>query len=210
MENNKLILIAGGTASGKSIVADILKKELDSSDQPTTIVRMDNYYKSISDLKENDVNNINWDKPLVFDWKQLSKDVELLLNGKEVLRKKYHYETGTYGDEESLLTPNKNIIVEGLFVLRDKKLRKKSSLKIYVDVNPDTRMKRRIKRDSINRYEDSFNEDEFIKKWNKVIQPMHEKYVLKTRKYADEIIFNDEETKHNNKVELIKKLLDKK
>ena len=207
MNTNKkrLILIAGGTASGKSMIADMFKDQLNIINEKTTIIRMDNYYKDIKDLKEENVNEVNWDKPIVFDWKQLINDINLLMNGQEVKRKKYSYKTGSYLEEENILKPNDNLIIEGLFSLSNRKLRKKSTLLIYVDARHDIRMKRRINRDSNGRYENSFDKEQFIIKWTNVIHPMHRKYVKPTKKYATEIIDNNEDFKNNTKK---KKIID--
>ena len=208
--NSKLILIAGGTASGKSMIADMFEKQLDINKKSTTIIRMDNYYKDIKDFKENDVSKINWDEPSVFDWKQLLIDIDLLMNGKKVERNIYFYKTGKYTNEKETLLPNKNLILEGLFTLHNDELRKKSSLQIYVDVDSEIRMERRINRDFQSRYENKFDREVFIKKWRNVIQPMHEKYVKETSKYADKIIYNNEDLNNDKKIEIIKQLLNNK
>ena len=208
MIKSKLILIAGGTASGKSMIADIFKKVLDETEK-TTIIRMDNYYKTLDDLGETTVSNINWDEPRVFDWEKLSIDIDSLLDGKNVVRNIYCYKTGYYKSDKITLIPNKNLIVEGLFMLYNETLRKKSSLSIYVDVDHEIRMKRRMKRDSLNiRYGSTFDKQGFVLKWNDVIQPMHEKYVKKTKEYANEIIYNNEDLNKEKNLIKIKKIID--
>ncbi len=209
-EDNRLILISGGTASGKSLISDIVKEQLETKGEEATIIRMDNYYKSLNDLGEEDVNKVNWDKPSVFDWDQLLIDIDILLSGKRIERKKYCYKTGIYGNEKILLTPKKNLIIEGIFIFRNKKLRNKATQLIYVDVDPKIRMQRRMERDSIDRYDESFDEKKFVDRWKKVIQPMHKRYVKKTRKYADEIINNDNEINKEKKLEIIKKIINNK
>ncbi len=189
----KLILVAGGTASGKTMIAEILKKEYSAAGIETTLMSMDNYYKSIDSLPEENGMDVNWDSPKVIDWDQFNADLKKLMNGENVFKKTYDFETFSHPGEEVEYTSNEVIIVEGLFALLSSEVRELATSKIFVHADDDIRLIRRINRDSNGRYKEGFDLDVFMNKWIKEIKPMHKKYIKPTNEHADFIIKNNEE-----------------
>lgn len=203
MEKRKLILIAGGTASGKSLVAQQLKDEYEVADKKVALVTLDNYYKTLEQLGVENHSEVNWDAPSTFDWERVLRDVETLLSGEPITIFQYNYGTGQYFPEPIVINPEEVIIFEGIYGLYHKLLRELASVLIYVDVDSDLRLIRRIKRDSEGRYAHNFNSEDFIKKWESVIKPMHNRFINPTKDYADIIVRNNKQLDVKEKSSLI-------
>lgn len=203
MKDKNLILIAGGTASGKSMVAEQLKNEYKKLGKEIALITLDNYYKTLDQLEVKHHSEVNWDDPKVLDWERLKKDINSLLDGQSITIREYNYGTGFYNEEEFIVPNSKVIIFEGIFALFDEEIRKLADIKIYVDVDSDTRMIRRIKRDSQSRYGGKFDSEGFVEKWETLIKPMHNKFIQPTLEYADLIIKNNKELDNKEKSSLI-------
>ncbi len=189
----KIILVAGGTASGKTMIARILSDEYKKSGVSCTLMSMDNYYKSLADLPEENGMDVNWDNPKVINWEQFDKDINDLYNNIDVYKKPYNFESFTHIGEDIKYESSDVIIIEGLFALLSRAAREIATSRIFVHADADIRLIRRIIRDSQGRYKEGFNLNVFMKKWIKEIKPMHKKHVQPTNEYADFIIKNNEE-----------------
>lgn len=189
----KIILVAGGTASGKTMIASILQKEYKEIGVSCTLLSMDNYYKDLDELPEETGPEVNWDDPSVFDWESFENDVEKLYNGEDVYKKAYSFEKFCHPGEEELHKSSDVIIIEGLYTLYSEKIRSLASSKIFVHADDDIRLIRRIKRDSEGRYKQGFNQDIFMRKWINEVQPMYKKHIKPTSEYSDFIIKNNQE-----------------
>ena len=176
-----IIGIAGGTASGKTTLANILKK---SFHDEVTIIKHDYYYydKSYFDVEEN---KINFDHPDAFETDLLVKHLKELNNGNSIQRPMYSYKTNERLSTKKELEPTPIIIVEGILIFHYKKLCNMFDLKIYVETDADVRLLRRINRD-IHKRDRTF--DSVKKQYLSTVKPMHEKYVKPSRYMADIII----------------------
>ncbi len=177
---NKLILIGGGTASGKTLISDDVFTTLNSDNVSVAKLKMDNYYKDMLHYPNKKVSEVNWDSPESIQWEDLLHDIEKLMEGEAVVRKRYIFETAEYTDEIIETLPEDYIIVEGLFALYNDKLNKMATIRIYVQADSDIRVMRRLKRDKEIRFKD-FDETEFFDKWINNLKPMHDKYVRPTK-----------------------------
>ncbi len=203
MEKKKLILIAGGTASGKSMVAEQMAAQYRTTSKGVALITIDNYYKTLEQMGVNSHSEVNWDHPETFDWERLKNDVASLLNNESISLRPYNYGTGNYGEEVTEIKSEEIIIIEGIYGLYEKSLRDMANILIYVDVDSDIRMIRRIKRDSEGRYSHNFDPNEFMIKWEGVIKPMHNKFIHPTKEYADIIVKNNKELNNEQKSSLI-------
>ena len=176
-----LIGIAGGTASGKTTLAKILK---DSFQDKVTILKHDYYYYDRSYFKVAD-QNINFDHPDSFETDLLVKQLQELKSGKSVERPVYSYKTNERLDEKKKVKPAPIIIVEGILIFHYEELKDLFDLKIYVDTDPDIRLLRRISRD-INERDRTF--DSVKKQYLSTVKPMHQKFVEPSKYQADIII----------------------
>jgi len=176
-----LIGIAGGTASGKTTLAKILK---DAFQDEVTMLRHDFYYydKSHFSVAEE---KINFDHPDSFETDLLIKHLKKLIKGNPIDRPVYSYKTNKRLNETKKVKPSPIIIVEGILIFHYPELRDLFDLKIYIDTDADIRLLRRINRD-IKKRDRTF--DSVRNQYMATVKPMHERYVEPTKYLADIII----------------------
>ena len=175
--------ICGASGSGKSTLAEELATMVNKS---ILIINQDAYYKDHPDLSFEERCLLNYDEPSIFDHDQLLEDVQELLEGRHVSKKRYDYSHHCRADVPGeYLEPHDVIIVEGIMALYDKKLRDLMDLKIFVDAEPDERLLRVIERDIAER---AHPLDMLITKYRNVLKPMHDEFIEPTKQYADIII----------------------
>ncbi len=197
MKKIKLILIAGGTASGKTEIALKLEESLKQSGLSASTIFIDYYYKPITEFKVKDNDKVNWDEPKAINWIDLKNDLNKILNNETVKRNVYDFNTSTYIENEfKTFEPTEYIILEGIFALFDKDIVKKSYSKIFVHADSDIRLIRRTLRDQNKRY-DNFDINVFFTKWTKFISPMHKQYIEPSKYNSDLIIMNNKNSKEN-------------
>lgn len=195
----KLILISGGTASGKTTIAENLIKQLNFYKKTATLISTDDYYHEISDYPNKKINQVNWDTPKAINGQKMIDDIKILLSNKPISLYSYDFETATYDkNHKKTINPVDFIILEGIFALYFDKLRELSSLKIFVDADSDIRLIRRIKRDAKIRHKKTLTDKSFYQNWINFIKPMHDKYIAPSKHEADLIINNN---KGNNQSE---------
>lgn len=182
-----LIIVAGGSASGKTTVVKKLMDNLKQDD--VGIICLDNYYKDQSNMTMEERKQTNYDHPTSFDMDLLYKDLKSLLNGKTIKEPVYDFVCHNRKENDYIvIEPKKVIILEGILALYDKKIRDLASLKIYVECDDDIRFIRRLERDTIERGRTA---KFVIKQYLETVKPSHESYVNPTKRYADIIIPND-------------------
>lgn len=181
-----LIAVAGGSASGKStVVAEILSK-LDL--KSVAIIKHDDYYMDQKDLSREARLSVNYDHPTSLDNDLLVSDLKSLLSGKSIHKPTYDFELYTRSDTYETIEPKKVIILEGILVLTDERIRALSDIKLFVELDDDTRFIRRLQRDIKER---GRSVESVIDQYIKTVKPMHHKYVKPTKRHADVIIPND-------------------
>ena len=180
--NPVIILIGGGTGSGKSTLASNINGRL--SDY-TTLISMDDYYKDQSAVPEAERELINYDSPEVVDVELLSSNIAKLRSGQAIEEPIYDFATHTRKTETTHIESSPVIIVEGIMALRFESLRSMANVKLYVDVDDDERIIRRILRDTSSR---SRNLESIVFQYCSTVKPMHHLVVDPTKKYADFIL----------------------
>ena len=180
--NPVIILIGGGTGSRKSTLASNINGRL--SDY-TTLISMDDYYKDQSAVPEAERELINYDSPEVVDIELLSSNIAKLRNGEAIDEPIYDFATHTRKVETTHIESSPVIIVEGIMALRFESLRSMANVKLYVDVDDDERIIRRILRDTSSR---SRNLESIVYQYRSTVKPMHQLVVDPTKKYADFIL----------------------
>lgn len=198
--NPVLILIGGGTGSGKSTLASNINGRL--SDY-TTLISMDDYYKDQSAVPEAERELINYDSPEVVDIELLSNNIAKLRNGEAIDEPIYDFATHTRKTETTHIEPSPVIIVEGIMALRFENLRSMANVKLYVDVDDDERIIRRILRDTSAR---SRNLESIVYQYRSTVKPMHQLVVDPTKKYADFIL---QDVQNSNVVNLLVSMIKK-
>lgn len=177
-----VIGIAGGSGSGKSTITNILAEKFGDA---VTVIKHDDYYKAHDELTYEERCKINYDHPDAFDTWMLCEHLEKLKNGEEVVCPVYDFTVHNRSKETQVIKPSKVLIIDGILVLHDKRLRDLMDIKLYVDTDADVRVLRRIKRDF---YERARSLDSVMTQYLSTVKPMHEMYVEPSKKYADIII----------------------
>lgn len=180
--------IAGGTGSGKTTVARQIAKALGSD--MAVIIPQDAYYRDRDHLPMEVREKINYDHPRAFDLDLLIFHLQQLKKGQSIPRLRYHYPTHTRQRTGEWIYPREVIIVEGLMVLEDERLRNLLDVKVFVDTDPDIRFIRRLRRDLSERGR-SLNS--IISQYLDTVRPMHLKFVEPSKRYADIIISGEKD-----------------
>ena len=182
MNKVKIIAIAGGSASGKS---SIVKYIDDYFKDDLTVIGHDNYYKAHDDISFEKRSKLNYDYPGAFDNDLFYKDLVKLQAGNAINMPIYDYRIHTRSNQTITIYPTKIILIEGILVLEDKRVRNITDTKVFIDADSDVRLQRRILRDTKER---DRSLESVLEQFIKQVKPMHEKYVEPTKKYADIII----------------------
>lgn len=191
-----LILVAGGSASGKStVVQEILQK---AGLNDVIIIKHDDYYLDQKEMSFEKRLTMNYDHPNSLDNELLFSHLESLLEGKPIEKPIYDFVEYTRSNKTEIIHPKRVIIVEGILILTADNIRKLSNMNLYVELDDDTRFIRRLLRD-IN--ERGRTIESVIEHYQNTVKPMFHKHVKPTKRYADVIIPNDH--KHDIAVDLI-------
>lgn len=187
MEKPILILVAGGTASGKTTVVSEITSYFNSND--ISVVLMDNYYKRRDDISLEERKKINYDHPNSFDLDLLKTDLKSLIEGNIIYSPSYDFTVHNRSNNKILIRPSKVIIVEGILSMYDNDIRNLADIKIFVESEPDIRFIRRLKRDIKER---GRTLDEVVDQYLATVKPMHDLYVEPCKRFADIIIPNND------------------
>lgn len=196
MKKPVIIAVAGGSASGKTTVVDEILKKLDND--CVVIIKHDDYYLDQSHLSLKARKEINYDHPSAIDNELFLKHLNLLLNQREIDKPVYDFTTYTRKGKTEKVKPKEIIILEGILVLIDKRVREIADIKLYVDLDADLRFIRRLERDVSER---GRTFESVIDQYLKTVKPMHHQFVEPTKRYADVIIPNN--LKHDVAVDII-------
>lgn len=174
-----IVGVCGASGSGKSTLA---KRIQDSMTCSCTIMGQDCYYRSYPELPFEQRCKLNYDAPDSFDHDALLSDVEMLLSGRPITTKGYDYAAHLRADKPELIQPPEVLILEGIHMFHDKRLCKMMALKVYLHVDIDICLLRRIKRDIKVR---GRNIDNIYEQYLDTIKPMYERYVANYINDAD-------------------------
>ena len=176
-----MIGITGGSGSGKTTV---VKKVLKHFTQNVGIIHMDSYYRDSSHLPAEDRQKINFDHPDAFEYDLLYKHLKDLKNGKAIEEPTYDFITSSRLEPTVHIEPSQVIIVEGILLFTDKRIRDLCDIKIFVDAEPDDRVIRIIERDVQER---GRQVGDVISRYD-VVKNMHFQFIEPTKRFADIII----------------------
>lgn len=183
---SKVILIGGGSASGKTYV---LRKVLEKiPEEKIAHVSIDDYYKDFSNLPFEERAKINFDHPKSFDWKLMNEQFKALKNGETIEKPIYDFTTHSRSPKTEIVEPKELIIIEGIMALVNKDLRALGDLKVYINASRERRLVRRIERDQKER---GRSYESIIEQYFATVLPMYEEIIAPSQYYADLIINND-------------------
>lgn len=183
MSDPIIIGIGGGTGSGKTTVAKEVRKHF--PEESVVMLHHDSYYLDRSHLPVPERERINYDHPDSFDNDLLIRHINELKSGLSVEKPIYDFETHTRCGDSITVRPARIVLLEGILVLAEARLRELMDIKLYVDTDADERFIRRLKRDMVER---GRNADQVIEQYLKTVRPMHLQFVEPSKRYADVII----------------------
>ena len=178
-----VIGVAGGSGSGKTSVTKSIYEKFKG--HSIMILEQDYYYKDQSHLPFEERLKTNYDHPLAFDNDLLLEHINKLLNYESIDKPVYDYAMHTRSEEVIHVEPKDVIILEGILVLEDERLRDIMDIKLFVDTDADLRIIRRMMRDIKER---GRSIDSVIEQYTSVVRPMHNQFIEPTKRYADIII----------------------
>lgn len=178
-----IIGIAGGTGSGKTTVVKKIMKRLPAGE--VAIISQDSYYKDSSHVPVEDRQKINFDEPAAFDWDLLIRHLKELKAGRAIEMPTYSYLTCTRQEETVHVESSDVVLVEGILVFSDRRVRDMFDIKVFVDADGDDRLIRVISRDCIER---GRTPQMVIERYERVLKPMHIQHIEPAKRYADLIV----------------------
>ena len=178
-----IIGVAGGTGSGKTTVVRKIMERLPKGE--VGVISQDSYYKDSSHVPVEERQKINFDEPNAFDWELLLEHLQKLKKGQAVEMPTYSYLTCTRQAETEHMDPHDVVLVEGILVLTDRRLRNMMDIKVFVDADGDDRLIRVISRDCIER---GRTPQMVIDRYERVPKPMHLKHIEPCKRFADLIV----------------------
>lgn len=177
-----VIGICGASGSGKSTLARELEAKLNKR---CIYLKQDSYYKDHSDMSFEERVNINYDEPEAFEHEALRNDIFALREGRSITAKDYDYTEHRRCDSGVEIQPADVVLIEGIHVFYDKAVRDLLDFKIYIQVDPDVCLLRRVKRDLRDR---GRNIEGVYRQYLETVKPMYEKYIRNYVEYADLIV----------------------
>lgn len=184
MRHKPLVIgVAGGSGSGKTSVTKAICDRF--SDKTILVLEQDDYYKNQDHLSFEERLKTNYDHPFAFDNDLLIQHIKELLEQRPIEKPVYDYKRHTRSEEVILVEPKDVIIVEGILVLEDSRLRDLMDIKLYVDTDNDIRFIRRLVRDIKER---GRNLDSVVEQYLNSVRPSHLQFIEPAKRYADIII----------------------
>lgn len=184
-----IVGICGGSGSGKTTLLKRLCKQFEHVHP--SVFSMDNYYHPI-DRQHMDENGFyNFDLPQALDEQRLVEDLRKLISGVQIEVKEYHFNSPP--DKHVLLTiePSELIIVEGLFLFHYKGVRELLDYSVFINVDAQTQLDRRLYRDQETR---GYSREAILYQWENHVEPCYRNYLLPYRKEADFQFSNDHQS----------------
>ncbi len=177
--------VAGGSGAGKSTVVRELRRILGPA--RSSVIHHDAYYRDLSRLSPSERAATNFDHPDSLETELLVDHLRLLRDGFPVEVPAYDFNTHTRREEAHPLRPRPVLLVDGILVLADTRLRSLMDIKVFVDTDEESRLQRRIRRDTRDR---GRTRDSVLAQFNDTVRPMHLEFVEPSKAHADVVIRN--------------------
>ena len=181
-----IIGLSGGTCSGKTYLSKSLQKFYGKD--KLTIIKLDSYYHDLSHLKFEEREKNNFDHPESFDYELLYEHINKIFSNKKVEIPIYDYKTHTRTKKFNSINKTNIIIIEGILIFYNKKIRDLMDAKFFLDKPCNLRKELRLKRDIKSR---DRTQESIKLQYNNFVQPMYKKFIEKTKEHADVIIKED-------------------
>ncbi|HEK9074771.1 TPA: uridine kinase [Streptococcus equi subsp. zooepidemicus] len=178
-----IIGVTGGSGGGKTSVSRAILNSFPNA--RIAMIQHDSYYKDQSHISFEERVKTNYDHPLAFDTDFMIQQLKELLAGRPVDIPIYDYKEHTRSNRTFRQEPQDVIIVEGILVLEDERLRELMDIKLFVDTDDDIRIIRRIQRDMVER---GRSLESIIDQYTSVVKPMYHQFIEPSKRYADIVI----------------------
>ena len=178
-----IVGVAGGSGSGKSTVARRIAGAVDARN--VAFIDMDAYYRNFAHLPMEERRRVNWDHPEALDVDLLVQQLEQLHAGVAVEKPVYDFVTHTRSPRTERIEPAPVIVIDGILLFTDARVRDLCEVKVFVDADADVRLIRRIHRDMAERGRPL---EEILDQYLRTVQPMHLQFVEPSKRYADIIV----------------------
>lgn len=175
--------VAGGTASGKTTVAEAVLEAVGASQ--VAYVPHDAYYRDMSHLPLSERARLNYDHPDSLETELLIAHIEELLAGRAIHVPVYDFTVHRRREETRLVEPSPVILIDGILIFTSRPLRELMDIKLFVDTDPDIRFIRRMERDMAERGRSLAS---IVKQYLETVRPMHMEFVEPSKRHADVII----------------------
>ena len=183
MARRILIGIAGGSGSGKTLVARTIVQELGSN--RVVVIDQDSYYRNLDEIPFRDREVRNFDHPDAFDNDLLKRHIRDLLEGRAIEEPIYDYTEHRRLAETRAVGDHLVVVLEGILIFVDPELRGLMDIKLFIDADPDVRFIRRLRRDMVERGRPV---DSIIRQYEESVRPMHMLFVEPSKRHADLIV----------------------
>jgi len=183
MSRRILIGIAGGSGSGKTVVARTIVRELGS--KRVVIIDQDSYYKDLEQVPFRDREARNFDHPDAFDSDLMRQHLRDLLEGHAIEQPVYDYAQHRRTNETRRIGDHLVVVLEGILIFHDPELRALMDIKLFVDADSDVRLIRRLRRDMTER---GRTVDAILRQYEDSVRPMYLEFVEPSKRFADVII----------------------
>ena len=187
MQNRCVVIaISGASASGKTLFTQTVYQELQASfGHHIGVITEDSYYRDQAHMSMEERMNVNYDHPDAMDHDLLVQHLQTLQNGQPVDVPTYCYTTCTRAREVTRIFPKRVLILEGILLLADQRLREKIDFGVFVDAPLDICLIRRLKRDVIQR---GRTVESILSQYQATVRPMYFQFVGPSKQYADIIV----------------------
>lgn len=172
--------IAGASCSGKTSVAVYLAENLTLGD--AVIVGLDSYYYDLSSLPPEEIHQYNLDEPAALDEDLLFANMHALADGGIIEKPRYDHKTHSRHEKPEIIEAMDFVVIEGLFTLHWPELRRLLHTSVFIDASDSVCLERRTRRDRTLRGRSA---EEVRERYEKMVKPMFDRWVLPTRQYAD-------------------------
>lgn len=177
-----VIGVAGGSGSGKTTVARAIAEAVGGS---TALLEQDAYYRPLDHLSLEDRLKVNYDHPDSMDTELLLSHLDELIARRPVEKPAYDYARYTRSAATVTVAPADVVLVEGILLFVDERLRRRLDIKVFVDVADDVRFIRRLQRDVVER---GRRMESVIEQYLTAVRPMHLEFVEPSKRWADIIL----------------------
>ncbi len=185
MQRCLVVGVAGGTGSGKTTFARALCNRLTERGVQVALIAHDNYYRAHNSMPYEERARLNYDHPDAYETDLLVEHVRALRAGKSVKMPHYDFSVHNRAAETTTVQPAPVLIIEGILILAEERLRELMDIKVFVDVDADVRILRRLKRDVNER---GRSVQSVIDQYLATVRPMHDAYVEPSKRYADVVV----------------------